>query len=598
MRFRQTLSVLLVLFGWGLTASAQNAPKIKVGIPYVLREQYKPVVGKYGGRIVRDTPGEPKSFNPITAGETSTSDFTDRMFEGLTNQDPWTGDVIPNLAESWTTSPDGLTWTFKLRPGLKFNDGTPCTADDVAFTWNELIYDRSRPAGSEPRWPCSMRDITTFSGKTIRVEALDPVTVRFTLPEKVAIFGEMAATPVVSKAKYAPMAADGSFGSAMSIDSKPQDIVGTSAFMLGEYRRGERVVLKRNPNYWKKDAAGNQLPYLDELVFILVRDSNAMLLDFEQNITDAFSLRSGKDVREFRPKQQAGHFSLYQIGPAGGAEFVCFNLNSAAAMDQKVPQYKVNWFRDTRFRQAVSYAIDRTALVRNVLSNLGYPIAAHYTVNPGFFQYPEYQPYAHDPDKAKALLAAMDLKPRDSSGILSDAQGNKVSFTINTNAENNQRIEMANFIATDLRKVGMEVNTLPLGFNLLVQKVDVSYDWECLVFGLTGNRDPAWGANVWKSDGRLHMWWPFQKSPSFDWEKREDDIFAAAIQEMDRNRRKALYGEWVGILYREQPFIYTTTTERVVAIRNKFGNLFPSPSPGRNAVFHNEDEIFILDSAR
>ncbi|MDB5358494.1 MAG: transporter [Phycisphaerales bacterium] len=580
-------------------ANAAARPAIKVGVPYVTRDQYKPVVGKYGGQLVRDIPGEPKSFNPITAGETSTTDFTQRIFQGLTDEDPWTGETIPSLAEKWENSEDGLTWTFHLRKGVLFNDGTPFTADDVAFTWNDLVYDLSRPAGQEPRWPCSMRDATTFDGKIVKVEAVDPYTVRFTLPQKVAIFDQLVGSPnICSKAKYAPLVANGTFGSAMSPDSKPEDVVGTSAFMLGEYRRGERVVLKRNPHYWKKDAAGNQLPYLDELVFILVRDINVMFLNFQQKVTDSFALRSGNDVRELLPKQNADNFTLYQLGPAGGAEFVCFNLNSEAARAGKVADYKVKWFRDTRFRQAVAYAIDRGALVRNVLSNLGYPLAAHYTLNPGFFQYPEYKPYAYDPAKAKALLAEMGLKVRDGSGILTDEQGNKVSFTINTNSENTQRVDMANFIATDLRKLGMQVNTLPLTFNLMVQKVDVSFDWECVVFGLTGSRDPHWGANIWKSSARLHMWWPFQKTPSYDWEKREDDIFNQAISEMDRNKRKQLYGEWVGILYREQPFVYTTTTERVVAIRKKFGNLFPSPSPLRTAVFHNEDEIFILDSAK
>jgi peptide/nickel transport system substrate-binding protein len=580
-------------------AAAAHTSAIKVGVPYVTRDQYKPVVGKYGGQLVRDIPGEPKSFNPITAGETSTTDFTQRIFQGLTDEDPWTGATIPALAEKWENSEDGLTWTFHLRKNVQFNDGTPFTADDVVFTWNDLIYDLSRPAGQDPRWPCSMRDATTFGGKIVKVEAVDPYTVKFTLPQKIAIFDQLVGSPnLCSKAKYARFVADGTFGSAMSPDSKPEDIVGTNAFMLDEYRRGERVVLKRNPRYWKKDAAGNSLPYLDRQVFILVRDINVMLLNFEQKVTDTFTLRNGKDVRELLPKQNPDNFTLYQLGPAGGAEFVCFNLNSEAAKAGKFPEYKVKWFRDPRFRRAVSYAIDRGALVRNVLSNLGYPLAAHYTLNPGFFQYPQYEPYPHDPDKAKALLAEMGLKVRDGSGILTDEQGNKVSFTINTNSENNQRVDMATFISTDLRQIGMEVNTLPLTFNLLVQKVDVSFDWECLVFGLTGSRDPHWGSNIWKSSARLHLWWPFQKTPSYDWEKREDDIFDTAIAEMDRKKRKELYGEWVGILYREQPLIYTTTTERVVAIRRKFGNLFPSPSPSRTAAFHNEDEIFILDSAK
>ena len=155
--------LLFIVLLTAFPAFAQNTPphvvKIKVGIPYVTRDQYKPVVGKYGGQLVRDSLGEPKSFNPITAGETSSSDYTGRIFAGLTDVDPWTSQAIPSLAESWTTSADGLVWTFKLRKELVFNDNTPLTADDVAFTWNDLIYDLSRPAGSEPRWPCSTRDI-------------------------------------------------------------------------------------------------------------------------------------------------------------------------------------------------------------------------------------------------------------------------------------------------------------------------------------------------------------------------------------------------------------------------------------------------------
>jgi peptide/nickel transport system substrate-binding protein len=570
----------------------------RVGQPFTPREQYKPVPGKYGGKLVRDSLGEPKSFNPITSGETSTSDYTERMFEGLTTTDMWTDAAKPVLAEKWEHSEDGLTWTFHLRKGVTFNDGSPFTAADVAFTWNDLIYDNGRPAGTDPRWPSSIRDITTFGGKQVKVEAVDDLTVKFTLPVKVAIWEELAGVSVLSKAKYARFVADGTFGSALGSDSKPEDIVGTAAFMFGDYRRGERVVLKRNPHYWKKDAAGQQLPYLDEQVFILVRDLNAWYLNFKQGVTDYFPMRSGKDVREFLPGQDAGNYTLYQIGPAGGAEFVCFNLNEEAAKAGKIPDYKVRWFKDRRFRQAVAHAIDRQAIVRNVQANLAYASAGFYTVTTGFFSYPQYQPYAYDPAMAKSLLAEMGFKDRDGDGVLEDEQGHKLQFTITTNSENEIRKEASNFVATDLRKVGMEVNALPLSFNLMVQKTDVSYDWECLYFGFTGSSDPHTGTNIWKSNGRLHMWWPNQKSPATDWERRTDEIFLQGIQELDREKRKQLYGEWVGIMYREQPLVFTTIPERVVAVRRKYGNLFPSPSVSRalNAVFHNEDEIFLLDA--
>jgi peptide/nickel transport system substrate-binding protein len=570
----------------------------KVGIPFGTREGYKPVVGKYGGRIVRDMLGEPKSFNPITASETSTTDYTQRIFQGLTDSDAFTGETTPVLAERWETSADGLTWTFHLRKDVQFNDGTPFSARDVVFTWNDLVYDLSRPAGTkDPRWPCSLRDLVTFDGKIIKVALVDDYTVTFTTPIKYAILDMIVGTSnIMSERKYRPLVDSGTFGGALSADAKTEDIVGTGAWMFKEYVRGERVTLKRNANYWRKDAAGNRLPYLDERVFLIARNLDVMLLNFQQKITDIYPFRSGKDVVELRPRQQADNFALYQIGPAYGTEFLCFNMNLDAAQKGAIAGYKVKWFRDTRFRQAISYAIDRKSIVRNILRNLGYPLASEHTLNPGFFQYDGFEPYPYDLAKAKALLAEMGLKDRNGDGRLKDTDGNEIAFTINTNSGNTTREDTANFIRTDLSKLGMKVNVLFLEFNGLVEQINVKRGWECLLFGLTGDRDPHWGANIWKSDARLHLWWPEQQTPGFPWEKRIDEVFAAGIQELDKNKRKAIYREYLEINYREQPFIYTTDPERVAAVRLKFGNLYPSPEPTRNAVFHNDEEIFILDS--
>src|SRR5438105_3944598 len=172
------LSVAVIAGGLGCGKSDQNKSQTtpttnasggdqplaspNVGIKPVPESEYKPAVGKYGGRLVRDSLGEPKSFNPVTAGETSTTEYTGRMFQGLTDQNAFTGDVKPLLAEKWEVAPDGLTWTFHLRKDVKFNDGTPLTSADVVFTWNELVYELSRPKGKEARWPCSLRDIATF----------------------------------------------------------------------------------------------------------------------------------------------------------------------------------------------------------------------------------------------------------------------------------------------------------------------------------------------------------------------------------------------------------------------------------------------------
>ncbi len=589
--------LILLLMSCSTYAADPPAKAIpKVGVPFLTSEQYKPVVGKRGGQLVLDSLGEPKSFNPVVAAETSTTTFTGRMFQGLTESDAFTGDVKPLLAEKWEVAGDGVTWTFHLRKDVTFNDGSPFTSRDVVFTWNDLVYDLSRPDKSkDPRWPCSMANIATFDGQIVKVEAVDDYTVKFVTPVKVAIWDQLAAMGILSQKKYAPLVADGSFGGAMGADAKPEDLVGTGPFMLGEYVRGDHVTLKRNPKFWKKDAAGNALPYLDAEVFLIVKDQNISLLHFQRQETDVYGLRSGKDVGVLRPKQDADNFTLYQLGPDYGTSFVAFNMNSDAAREGKVADYKVNWFRDARFRQAISYGIDRGALVKNVMRNLGYPLPGPFTMGTGPFVQEGYQAYAYDPAKAKALLAEMGLKEKN--GVLQDDQGHKVSFTINTNSGNDVREETANFVRTDLSKLGMEVNTLPLEFNLLVEKLNRTYDWECVVMGFTGGLDPHWGANVWKSSGRLHMWWPNQKTPGFAWEKRIDEIFLNGIQELDKTKRKQLYREWVDIVYKEQPEVFTVVGERVIALRRKFGNIFPSNAPS-NPLLHNEEEIFLLDAAK
>ena len=571
-----------------------NAPK--VGIHPATVETYKPVVGTYGGRIVRDTLGEPKSFNPVTVGETSTSEYTNRMFLGLTDINPFTGEARAQIAEKWEVADDGVTWTFHLKKNVTFNDGSPLTAQDVVFSYNSLIYDNDRPAGKEPRWPSSARDSLTFEGKQIVVSAVDDYTVRFVTPVKVAILDQLAGAAILSKKKYEPMVKDGSFGGAMGPDAKPEEIVGAGPFMFGSYVRGDSVTLKRNPNYWKKDSAGNKLPYLDELYFHIVKEMNLMLLDFERGISDVYLVRNGSDVARLKPKQEELNFAFYQFGPDDGDLFLALNMNEEAAKKGQVPEYKVKWFRDSRFRQAVSHAIDRDAQVKAIRRNLGYPEGAPQTLAPGPYRQDGFPPPAYDPAKANALLDEMGLKMGPDGKTRVDSAGHEVSFTINTNSGNEGREQACNFIRSDLEKVGIKVNYLPLEFNLLVDKMDVTYDWEALVMALTGSAEPHWGSNIWKSSGRLHMWWPQQKAPSFPWEKEIDDVFNTGIQELDKAKRKEIYRKWVEIAWREQPFIYLTVPERVVALKKKFGNIFPGyvGDTAVDCLLNNEEEIFVL----
>ncbi|MDO8304098.1 MAG: ABC transporter substrate-binding protein, partial [Sedimentisphaerales bacterium] len=183
----------------------------------------------------------------------------------------------------------------------------------------------------------------------------------------------------------------------------------------------------------------------------------------------------------------------------------------------------------------------------------------------------------------------------DGNGIREDKDGHSVEFTLNTNAGVTEREQIAAIIRADLEKIGLKVNFLTIEFNSLVGKLTATFDWDAIMIGLTGGVEPHFGKNVWHSTGGLHMWFPGQKTPATEWEKRIDEIFDTAVQELDENKRKILYDEYQRIVADQVPVIYTVLNNRLSAVRNKFGNLRPSALGG---IFHNLEEIYILPEYR
>ncbi len=562
-------------------------PKAKA-LDIVPPEQYKPVVGRRGGRIVWATLGEPKSFNPITSGETSTTEYTSRIFLGLTASDAWTFEPEPELATEWTPDETGKIWTVKLREGVTWSDGEPFTADDVLFTY-ETIYDE--------RWPCSARDIITGpNGEQWKLEKVDDHTVKFILPSRYAIFPALLSQAIIPKHKFKPLTDGGKFNEALGTTTDPADLVGTGPFLLESYETGAKVIMSRNPRYYKKDAEGTSLPYLDTVIFVIVPSQDVQILKFRQKETDLTSFR-GADYPAMKPREAEDNFTTYKLGPASGSQFLFFNQNTGKNPENDKPfvePHKLRWFRDVRFRRAVSHAIDRKFIVNAIMNGLGYPQYGPMNHNNRYLPFcnPEAPRYEYDIERARVLLKEMDLIDRNGDGILEDAYGHDVSFNLITNSGNTVRETIAETIRKDLAKLGMEANYRPMNFNTMVSKLDDTCDWDACIIGLTGDPEPHHGANVWKSSGRMHMWFPRQEEPSTSWEARIDKLFAEGISELDPMKRREIYLEWQEIVGEQQPFIYTAAGESIIALRNGFGNIFPSPLGG---VTHNLEEIYVLE---
>ncbi|HOX39444.1 MAG TPA: ABC transporter substrate-binding protein [Candidatus Brocadiia bacterium] len=546
---------------------------------------YVPVVGKRGGEWLNATISGPKSFNAVVSNETSTGSAIGPIFEGLTTADPDTLMPQPKLAESWHFAEDGSSCTFNLRAGVKWNDGMPFTADDVVFTYEKLYLN--------PEIPNSTGDILTIEDKRPKVVKVDELTVRFDLPWKYAPFVRAMSADILPLHKLGNLSA-AEFQHHWGLDTPPSELVGTGPFKLVSYEPEQRLIYERNPHYWKKDAAGNQLPYLDRYITSIVKDLNVAYLKFKNKETDVYGLRP-EDFQVLNPLQKQNDFTIYRLGPGTGCSFVFFNQNTNSNSETGKPfvqPHKLKWFRDARFRRAVAHALDRDTMINNVLYGLACPQYGPMTISEGFFFNPDVKKYDFDKRKSKALLAEMGFKDVDGDKVLEDEQGNKLQFTMLTNVENNVRVSLANIIAKDLKDLGMEINFQPMPFNPIVAKLDASYDWECVLLGLTGGPEPHFGSNIWTSRAYHHMWFPSQKMPSSDWEARIDELFTLGVQELDPEKRKVYYDEWQVISSEQLPLIYTVVQEMIVAVRNRFGNIHPTPHGG---VTHNLEEIFVKE---
>jgi peptide/nickel transport system substrate-binding protein len=564
-------------------------------------KEFKPAIGTYGGQLAVSSFGsDAKTFNPITAAEVPSSEILQFVFEGLTGQDIATLDAVPGLAESWTVSEDKLTYDFNLRKEIFWADGMPVTPEDVVFTM-EVVYDKKNIS--------SLRDVLLINGKEITATKTGPHSVRMQLPFRFAPFLRMISglgLPIIPKHKLEEAQKAGKFASTWEVNTKVSDIVGCGPFFIESYEPSQKIILRRNPRYWKKDAAGNSLPYLDRIVFQYVKEQSAELLKFQNGETDFLGEMRSEDYPVLKPSEKAGNFVIYNLGPRMLEAHVMFNQNPGMSPETKKPlvsPFKVKWFRNKRFRQAVAYCIDKQEMINIVHNGLAQPQwtpmgeAAGYYCNAGVKQYP------FNLDSARSILKSEGFSDKNGDGKLEDSDGNPVEFSLVTNAGNSDRKKYCEIIRKDLENVGITAHVNLLEFNNLVDKLEHTYDWEAMILGLTGSDEPHSGANVWMSSGRDHEWYPLQKSPSTPWEARIDTIFTLGAQEMDKTKRKALYDEWQEISAEEQPFIELVSPLWLAAVRNKFGNVCPAPSGQaawvyKREFFHNIEEIYVLPGAK
>lgn len=546
-------------------------------------------IGRSGGRLVISLRAEPKTLNPLTAADAPSREVIGAMQADLVHINRATQLTEPALAKSWKISPDGLQYTLTLRQGLRFSDGHPLDADDVLFTFR-VYLDESVHA--------TQRDLLIVGGKPITVRKLDAQTLVFQFAKPYGVeerlFDGLAILPrhLLEKPYQ-----EGKLGQLWTTATPPSEWAGLGPFRLKEYVAGQKLVLERNPYYWKTDTKGNRLPYLDELVFLFVPSADVQVLRFQSGETDIIS-RLGAENFSVLGRQQRG-YSMSDAGPGLEYNFLFFNLNDLGEKSSADFALKQKWFRDVRFRQAISAAVDREAIVRLVYQGRGAALWSPVTLGNRRWVNSSIPHSPRSLDRARALLKEAGFSWSTASNgesSLLDSKGKPVEFSILTSSSNADRTKMATLLQDDLKQLGIHVQVIPLEFRSLIDRVTQTKEYDSCLLGLASfDADPNSDLNVWLSSGGTHLWNPSQAHPSTAWEAEIDRLMEQQLSTPGYDQRKKLYDRVLEILAENQPMIFLASPDILVGAKNSVANLHPAVL--EPYVLWNVEQLYFRNSA-
>ncbi len=589
--------LVVLLAGCGGTATRETwVDKLPLPADTMTTAMAEP--GVHGGRFVVGATTSPKTFNPLMANENSSTDITQRLFASLTDIDYTTQGDLAILAKSWTISPDGRTVTFAMRHGACFSDGHPLTSADAMFSFDVVMDPTLHPSMQEGL----MMDV---DGKPVPFvySAPDSYTFVVTSPKPDALLlSHIANVRIVPRHILEPAFKAGQFAAAYTTATPPESLVTSGAWRLGAYTENEKTVLERNPYWFGVDAKGKRLPYLDQLVFRVAKDQDAASQMFHAGELDGLDNVKTEDYKQFASEAASKGFTLHDVGPSFNTNFLWFNLHRVREAtkgkkigDPKIEPWKYALFSNRDFRRAVSFAIDRDAIIKGPL--FGYGIKNWQLLTAGNPRWYDSTLTAadHDPDQAKKLLDGLGLVDRNGDGVREDAQGHAVEFTLIFNGDNKLRASMATLLQDDLAKVGIKLVPSGLDFNTLVSKTRAEQDYDACLLGLGSAvpADPGMGGNFWKSTGATHYWSMKQPAgkPDTPAESRIDEAFDRNVSSMDLAARKTAYHDMSQTLNDEAFVIWLPTLMMKLPVSSRFGNVHPSPMPHR--ILWNAEVLFV-----
>ena len=540
-----------------------------------------PATPQRGGQIIVSARSEPRSFNRL-ASRDQFSDLIALLTQGrLVRVNRATQEIEPWLAERWDVSADGRSYTMHLRPGMTWADGEPFTSADVVFSLEAIV---------DPKSQSPFATSLTVSGKPIQATAVDPQTVLITYP---APFGAglrlLDSFFIFPKHKLEKALRDGTFSTSWSSSTPPSEMTGTGPFVITAYTPGQRVVLERNPRYWRKAADGGALPYLDRVVIEIVPDQNAELLRLTSGNIDLTQteLRPEDYVVVKRAADQ-GRLTLLDLGVGIDADSFWFCLKPEAKKND--PRFA--FVQKPEFRRALSHAVDRKQFADTVFLGAGVPIWGPITPGNKLWHWPDLPKYEYDLEKARELLRSIGLEDRNGNGVVEDAKGTEARFTIITQRGIASYERGATILRDDAARVGVAFEVAPLEVGAVIERLQTS-QYDALYFRfLYSDVDPALSKDLWLSSGSAHVWNLGQKTPETEWEQRIDTLMLEQASTADPDKRRELFNEVQRIVAEQAPILYFAAPTFYYAHNTRVRGIVPSVL--RPPALWNADSISVV----
>lgn len=484
----------------------------------------------YGGRIVMGSIGEPSNLIPYLASDSASQEVAALLYTAPLEYDKdW--NIVKLAAESWEVEEDGTFMRFKLREGLKWQDGAPLTADDVTFTY-KLMVNPSTPTA----YAADFLNIAEY-------KQTGPLSfeVRYDAP-----YARSAITwmhPILPKHIL----------EGQNIASTPfaRNPVGAGPFKLKSWETGSRVVLEANDLYFKGR------PYIDEVVYRIIPDLTTIFLEAKAGKIDFLGLTPQQYLRQTSGPDWDKNWKKYKY-LAPGYTFLGFNLTSPL-------------FADERVRQALSYAVNRESVIKGALMGMGEPTIGPY--KPGTWVYnTAITPYAYDPERAKALLAEAGWTPGE-DGVLVNSDGRRFSFTILVNQGNEERVKVATIIQREFQAVGVECSIRTVEWAAFLKEFVNKGNYDALILAWNILDDPDI-FDVWHSSAISENGLNFVHYANSE----VDALLEKAHITVDRAERKVLYDRFQEILHKEQPYLFLYVPYSLPMVQARFRGIEPAPA--------------------